>query len=193
METAASIHPLLRTRASCPQCAGLSPITLGGPGPHLDLARVQPDPLPSVDITWSLGGGRPTHLPSLLSCSCNGRGGPDPRCAAGCLGVPTLLIPVLASWPPTLPWPPRGFPYPSSTARAYAVLLIPGFRQSPAPPPDTLPPGLAEPGVFTAPPTPPLKSPPLFPLVTKSRCEASPGIDRGGREPKRPGLQHFLL
>ena len=78
---------------------------MGGPGPLLGLAGPPPDPWPSVDITWSLGGGRPTHLLSCLSYS-PGRGD---------LGPGVLQAPPGQTCSVPLPMSPRGFPSPAST------------------------------------------------------------------------------
>ena len=144
METAASIHPLPRTRASCPQRAGLSPAIHGGPGltPSC-LAGVPPDPLPSMDITWSLGGGCPTHLPSLLSCNSHQGGGPWSQVCCWLPWGPPLSS---SQGRPAAPHPQisEGIPPPSLHPPQPGVgggrrgtvqfLLIPTFRQSPAPP-----------------------------------------------------------
>ena len=124
---------------------------MGGPGPLLGLAGPPPYPWPSVDITWSLGGGRPTHLLSCLSYS-PGRGD---------LGPGVLQAPPSQTCSVPLPTSPRGFP-PLPPPSSRAVLLIPTFLQNPTPPlpRHPSPEARAEPGVLTPPThTPKIPSP----------------------------------
>lgn len=170
-----------------------------GPRPHPScLAGVPPDPLPSVDITWSLGGGCPPTCLPFSPAAPTREGGPGPRCAAGSPGGPLSAPPRAVLQHPTHK-SPRGFPCPPSPSSARGggrgggpvqFLLIPTFRQSRAP---LLPRERPEQSQVCSPPVhTPLKSPPLFLPVTKSRCEA-PAHRGPGQEPERPGLQRFLL
>ena len=102
---------------------------MGGPGPLLGLAGPPADPWPSVDITWSLGGGRPTHLLSCLSYSPGRRD----------LGPGVLQAPPGQTCSVPLPMSPRGFPSPASTllqCRSPNPHLPPEPHPSPPPRPE---------------------------------------------------------
>lgn len=157
METAASIHPLPRTRASCPQLAGLAPATPGGPRPHLGLAGVPPDPLPSGGhhLVPERRLPHPPTFSSLLSCSPHGAGAGEGREAGGTWSQVCCWL----SWgPPTWPCPPRGIPLRSlhpPLPGAVMFLLIPLSARAPPLPRRPSPETRAEPGVFTPPYTHP--------------------------------------
>lgn len=181
METAASIHPLPRTRASCPQRAGLAPATPGGPGLTSGWLGSRLTPCPP----WtSLGpweeAAPPTHLPFSPAAPTGAEGGR--RVSRGNL-VPGVLLAPLGGLPhgtslpgdsPTLPLP--------STARGCDVSPNPPFPPEPHPSPDAPPQRPERSGARCVHPSihTPLKSPPLFLPVTKSRCEASAGRGQGG-------------
>lgn len=133
-----------------------------GPRPHPScLAGVPPDPLPSVDITWSLGGGCPPTCLPFSPAAPTREGGPGPRCAAGSPGGPLSAPPRAGLQHPTHK-SPRGFPCPPSPSSARGGGRGGGCAVSPNPhlPPEPRPSppqreARAEPGVFTPPYTHP--------------------------------------
>lgn len=170
--TAASIHPFPRTLASCPQHAGLSPATHGGLGLTWGWP-VPPNPLPR----WlSLG-----PWEEVASPTCPPFSPAAPMLGSGDLVPGVLLAALGAGGPPCLGLQGDSptFP-PPSAAGACAVSPNPPLPPEAHPSLVSLP--QAELSQVCSPPRrhTPLKSPPLFLPITKSRCEASAGWGQGG-------------
>lgn len=155
METAASIHPLPRTPASCPQRAGLSlPPMWAEASPLAGRGPLDPCPQGTSPGPWEEAA-PPSCLP-FFPVAPAGEEGTGPRCAAGCPGDPSLgsFQNTSAAPPPHRPglWGDSPTLPPPSSARGCAVSPNPPLPKEPRPSPDS-PPPTPEPSQVCSPPS----------------------------------------